>query len=170
MLNLSLSGHGPYENGRRPQSAVGPSTLCRCGKLTQLPSSLPCQPSAVLAGIKAWPGSGVACGSRGATASLDADCARRSAGWQVGTKEWSLAVEQRNRPFRLSVAFAEFCIRDRIRSLQCTTFGRLCAGRPFACWASLCGARRDAARPRATLVFAACSFVHFTTFTIFQRE
>jgi hypothetical protein len=72
--------------------------LCRCDGLTQVGSSLARQVSAVLAGIKAWPGSGVACGRRGAPASLDAGCARRSAEWQVGTKEWSFSVEQRNRP------------------------------------------------------------------------
>jgi hypothetical protein len=45
-------------------------------------------------------------GFAGAYGILDSICARRSADRQVGTKEWSLAVEQRNEVYRLAVTFA----------------------------------------------------------------
>ena len=37
---------------------------------------------------------------------LDSIYARRFADWQVGTKEWSQAVEQRNQGYRLAVTCA----------------------------------------------------------------
>jgi len=37
---------------------------------------------------------------------LDSICARRSADRQVGTKEWSRAVEQRNEDYKLAVICA----------------------------------------------------------------
>jgi hypothetical protein len=45
-------------------------------------------------------------GFAGAYGILDSICARRSADRQVGTKEWSLAVEQRNEVYGLAATCA----------------------------------------------------------------
>src|ERR1700733_1023666 len=82
----------------RQAQIVGPSTLCQGEKKRSVVVSLTGEFSAALAAIKAWPGNRGGCCRGGATASLDGGCAPRSADRQVGTKEWSATVEQRNGP------------------------------------------------------------------------